>query len=71
MRRIAFLLAVAVAASAPTAVLAKGKAKPKAKPAPVAAPANLNEPGFRLVSNGFRAFLFTPFESTVALASKK
>ena len=69
MRKGALLLAILMAASAPTAAFA---AKKKAPPAPAkysTTPANSNESSARIVRDGFSQ-IFVPFQSLAAAPKK-
>ncbi len=67
MRKGALLLAVLMAASAPTAAFAaKKKAKAPAAPAKYSTtPANSNESSMRILRDGFSQ-IFVPFQSVAA-----
>ena len=60
MRKSALLIALVIAAAAPS--LADAKARRPAPPPPP--PADTNAAGARLVGDALKAFLITPFEAT-------
>jgi hypothetical protein len=61
MRKSALLLAAIFAVTAPSLAMAKAKKRAAPPPPP---PVASNEAGTRLIGNGLRAFLVTPFEVT-------